>query len=192
MIGRANIRNLILFVGVLRGEIFFLTQTRLLFKNTIFNNKKDLNPYIQTNKRFKMIYINKNTFPFCYIEEKKFEWGEPYEVATPIFDLSIDTKLSDLEYTIEVLGKNNFKNNLLKLHNILVNREENVRIENFNDLITNREILLNRIKCYLDSNANKISPWDLHYYVSFNENDYLESIEDETNRILLLERKEYH
>lgn len=139
-----------------------------------------------------MIYINKNTFPFCYVEEKKFEWGEPYEDITPIFNLSIDPELSDLEYTIEVLGKNNFKNNLLKLYNILVNREENVRIENFNNLITNREILLNRIKIYLDSNSAKISPWDLQYYVCFNESDYLESIENETKRILLFERKEYY
>ncbi|MBW1655093.1 hypothetical protein [Flavobacterium quisquiliarum] len=139
-----------------------------------------------------MIYINKSTFPFCYVEEKKFEWGEPYEDVTPIFNLSIDPKLSDLEYTIEVLGKNNFKNNLLKLHNILVNREENIRIEHFNDLITDREVLLNRIKIYLDSNTDKISPWDLPYHVCFNENDYLESIENETNRILLFERKEYH
>ncbi|WP_289661473.1 hypothetical protein [Flavobacterium panacagri] len=139
-----------------------------------------------------MIYINKSTFPFCYVEEKKFEWGEPYEDVTPIFNLSIDPKLSDLEYTIEVLGKNNFKNNLLKLQNILVNREENIRIEHFNDLITDREVLLNRIKIYLESNSDKISPWDLHYYVCFNENDYLESIENETNRILLFERKEYH
>src|SRR6478609_6315747 len=121
-----------------------------------------------------MIYINKSTFPFCYVEEKKFEWGEPYEDVTPIFNLSIDPGLSDFEYTIEILGKNNFKNNLLKLHNILVNREENVRIENFNNFITNREILLDRIKIYLDTNSDKISPWDLQYYVCFNENDYLE------------------
>ena|SRR6218665_1423120 len=139
-----------------------------------------------------MTHINKSTFPFCYVEEKKFEWGEPYEDVTPIFNLSIDPELSDLEYTIEVLGKNNFKNNLLKLHNILVNREENVRIEHFTDLITDREVLLNRIIFFLDNNSDKTSPWDLPYYVSFNENDYLESIEDKINRILLFERKEFH
>ena len=52
-----------------------------------------------------MIYIEKSTFPHCYIEEKKFDWGEPYDDITPIFNLSIDPDLSDIEYTIEVLGK---------------------------------------------------------------------------------------
>lgn len=31
-----------------------------------------------------MIYIDKSTFPHCYIQEKKFDWGEPYYEMTPI------------------------------------------------------------------------------------------------------------
>ncbi len=30
-------------------------------------------------------YIDTETIPHCKIEEKKFEWGEPYEIQTPIF-----------------------------------------------------------------------------------------------------------
>ena len=108
-----------------------------------------------------MIYIEKSTFPHCYIEEKKFDWGEPYDDITPIFNLSIDPDLSDIEYTIEVLGKNNFKINLEKLYNILLNHEENDRIENFNTPIFNRELLLRNIQKYLNSNENQISPWEL-------------------------------
>jgi hypothetical protein len=138
-----------------------------------------------------MIYIEKSTFPHCYIEEKKFDWGEPYDDITPIFNLSIDPDLSDIEYTIEVLGKNNFKINLEKLYNILLNYEENDRIENFNTPIFNRELLLRNIQKYLNSNENQISPWEQSYDRYPTENDYLESIEKDLNRILLFERKEY-
>lgn len=95
-----------------------------------------------------MIYIDKSTIPHFYIEEKKFDWGEPYDDIIPIFNLSIDPDLSDIEFTIEVLGKNNFKINLEKLYNILVNREEYERIENCNSPILNREFLLNNINTY--------------------------------------------
>lgn len=138
-----------------------------------------------------MIYINKNTLPHCFVEEKKFDWGEPYEDITPIFNLSIAPELADIEYTIEVLGKNNFKINLEKLYNILVNKEENYRIENLNTSIINREFLLEKINLYLDSNLDKTSPWKLYYDGYFTENDYLKGIEEETKRILLFERKEY-
>ena len=138
-----------------------------------------------------MIYIEKSTFPHCYIEEKKFDWGEPYDNITPIFNLSIDPDLSDIEYTIEVLGKNNFKINLEKLYNILLNHEENDRIENFNTPIFNRELLLRNIQKYLNSNENQISPWEQSYDRYPTENDYLESIEKDLNKILLFERKEY-
>lgn len=138
-----------------------------------------------------MIYIGKSTFPHCYIEEKKFDWGEPYDDITPIFNLSIDPDLSDIEYTIEVLCKNNFKINLEKLYNILLNYEENDRIENFNTPIFNRDLLLSNIQKYLNSNENQISPWEQSYDRYPTENDYLESIEKDLNRILLFERKEY-
>lgn len=138
-----------------------------------------------------MIYIDKSTFPHCYIEEKKFDWGEPYDDITPIFNLSIDPEVSDIEFTIEVLGKNNFKINLEKLYNILVNREENDRIENFNNVITNRELLLNNINTYINYNIDKTSPWEQSFDRYPTENDYLESIEEDLNRILLFDRKEY-
>jgi len=138
-----------------------------------------------------MFYIDKNTFPHCYIDEKKFDWGEPYDDITPIFNLSIDPHLSDIEFTIEVLGKNNFKINLEKLYNILLNHEENGRIENFNTPIFNRELLLGNIQKYLNSNEDQISPWEQSYDRYPTENDYLESIEKDLNRILLFERKEY-
>ncbi|MCD0468607.1 hypothetical protein [Flavobacterium sp. JAS] len=141
-----------------------------------------------------MIYIDKSTFPHCYIEEKKFDWGEPYDDITPIFNLSIDPDLSDIEFTIEVLGKNNFKINLGKLYNILVNREENERIENCNISISNREFLLNNINTYLSANLNSTPPWNKHYGEDL-ENTYeslhLESIEESINRKLLLDRRDY-
>lgn len=141
-----------------------------------------------------MIHIDKNTFPYCYIEQKKFDWGEPYDTITPIFNLSINPELSDIEYTIEVLGKNNFKINLEKLYNILLNNEENDLVENFNTIIFNRNFLLNNINTYLSSNSNKISPWK-HYNEEhlehFFENHYLESIEKDLDRILLFDRKAY-
>jgi hypothetical protein len=138
-----------------------------------------------------MIHIDKTTFPHCYIEEKKFDWGEPYDVITSIFNLYIDPQLSDIEYTIEVLGKNNFKINLEKLYNILLNKEEYDRIKNFNTPIFNRELLLNNIQRYLDSNKDRTSPWKQYYDGYLTENDYLKSIEEDLNRILLFERKEY-
>ncbi|MFH7005763.1 hypothetical protein [Flavobacterium bizetiae] len=141
-----------------------------------------------------MIYIDKSTFPHSYIEEKKNEWGEPYDDITPIFNLSIDPDLSDIEYTIEVMGKNNFKINLEKLYNILLNNEENYRIENFNNVITNRELLLNDINTYLNANLNRTPPWKQHYdenMQSIYESLHLESIEESINRKLLLDRKYY-
>ena len=138
-----------------------------------------------------MIYIDKSTYPHCYIEEKKFDWGEPYNDIIPIFNLSINSELSNIEYTIEVLGKNNFKINLEKLYNILLNYEENDRIKNLNTPIVNRDLLLSTIQKYLHSNEDQISPWEQSYDRYPTENDYLESIEKDLNRILLFERKEY-
>ena len=142
-----------------------------------------------------MIYIDKNTFPYCYVEEEKFDWGEPYEVTTPIFNLSIDPNLSDIEYTIEVLGKNNFKINLGRLYNILLNKEEYDRIENYHQPILNRDFLLNSINSYLSINTNNTAPWESPYGYDasnpFYENIHLESIEKAINRKLLFERKDF-
>lgn len=137
-----------------------------------------------------MIYIDKNTFPHCYVEEKKFEWGEPYDDITPIFNLSIDPDLSDIEYTIELLGKNNFKINLEKLYNIILNKEENTRIGNCPEPVLNREFLLNNINIYLSLNFDNTPPWR-HYENSepLYEIIHLESIEEAINRKLILDRK---
>ena len=118
------------------------------------------------------------------------ELGEPYEIITPIFNLCINPDLSDIEFTIEVLGLNNFKDNLVKLFNILVNREELYRIESFTVSIEKREYLLNLIAEFLNSNTSNTSPW-VFYKEPFTEKDYLESIERDLNRKLLFDRKEY-
>lgn len=137
-----------------------------------------------------MIYIDKNTIPYCYVVEKKFEWGEPYTVITPIFNLSIDPNLSNIEFTIEILGKNNFKTNLEKLHNILLNKEENYRIDNFNEIILNREFLIRKIINFMDENVNNIAPWENEYNVC-DEVHYLGIIEDDLQKNILFERKIY-
>lgn len=137
-----------------------------------------------------MIYIDKNTIPHCYVEEKKFEWGEPYTDITPIFNLSIDPDLSDIEFTIEILGKNNFKTNLEKLHNILLNKEENYRINNFKGTILNREFLIQKIINFIDENSNNIAPWENEHNI-IDEAYHLELIEYDLQKKLLFERKIY-
>jgi hypothetical protein len=137
-----------------------------------------------------MIYIDKNTIPHCYVVEEKFEWGEPYTVKTPIFNLSIDPDLSDIEFTIEILGKNNFKTNLEKLYNILLNKEENYRIDNFNETILNREFLIQKIINFIDENANNIAPWENEYDI-IGEVYHLKMIEHDLQRKILFEKNIY-
>lgn len=137
-----------------------------------------------------MIYINKTTIPHCYIEEKKFEWGEPYICTTPIFNVNINSELSDIEFTIELLGKNNFKETLLKLYNILLNREEKQRLHCLCNTITNRESLLKKINDYLAENTNNLAPWKDNYE-AIDETYYLEMIEHDLQRKLCYETKNY-
>ncbi|MCC9074380.1 hypothetical protein LNQ49_22560 [Flavobacterium sp. F-65] len=137
-----------------------------------------------------MVYIDKKTVPHCYVEEKKFEWGEPYTISIPIFNLSVNPELSNIEFTIEVLGKNNFKNNLGKLYNILINKEEKHRINNLNEPILNREFLVKKIIDFIDENINNIAPWE-NEFTSAAEEFYLEWIEDDLKRELLFEKKIY-
>jgi len=56
--------------------------------------------------------IDNETLPNCKLIEKKFEWGEPYTVLVPIFDFKTDENLKGIYLTIEIFGKNNFKNQL--------------------------------------------------------------------------------
>ncbi len=137
-----------------------------------------------------MIYIDKTTIPHCYIEEKKFEWGETYTCTTPIFNVSINPELPNIEFTIELLGKNNFKDTLLKLYNILLNLEEKERLDDLSDAITNRESLLKKINDYLAKNTNNRAPWKDNYEV-IDETYYLEMIEHDLQRKLCYETKNY-
>lgn len=137
-----------------------------------------------------MIYIDKTIFPHCFVEEKKFEWGEPYIQTFPIFDLVINPELSDIEFTSEILGKNNFKSNLKKLYNILINREESFRLPNFNEVILNREFLIDIILDFSNESINKVAPWETEFYI-IGEEFYLEMIEDDLKRSLIFDRNIY-
>ncbi|OOV17647.1 hypothetical protein [Flavobacterium sp. LM4] len=89
--------------------------------------------------------IDFETNPICKIEEKKFDWGEPYNIYTPIFKTNIEHNLSLLEFSIELFGKNNLKKQLTLLHNKLTNHEELSSVENLNEEIFNREHLIDLI-----------------------------------------------
>lgn len=134
-----------------------------------------------------MTYIDKSVVPYCFVTEKKFEWGEPYDVIRPIFNLCADPALSDMAFTIEILGRNNFKAHLLKLYNILLNHEEYKRINEAIEPISNREQLLESILLFLEEHAQNTAPWD-DEFSTIDEAFYLRQIEDELGRRLLYER----
>lgn len=137
-----------------------------------------------------MIHIDKTFVPHCYVEEKKFDWGEPYTHVTPIFNVNVSPELSDIEFTIEILGKNNFKDNLVKLYNILLNHEEKQRLYPFSDTISDRGTLLQKISDYLAENAAYTAPWkEEDEYELADETTYLEHIEHDLDRKLCYERK---
>lgn len=136
-----------------------------------------------------MVSIDKTFIPHCYVEEKKFDWGEPYTCITPIFNVGADPELSDIAFTIEILGKNNFKDNLMKLYNILLNQEEKQRLHPFSDTISDRESLLQKISGYLAENAVYTAPWKAEdEYELADETIYLEYIEHDLDRNLCYER----
>ncbi|MGG8497081.1 hypothetical protein ACQY1Q_11725 [Tenacibaculum sp. TC6] len=129
--------------------------------------------------------IDNDTFPICKLEEKKFSWGEPYLHMTPIFDMKIPKELSDLEFSIEIFIKNNFKNQLLYFYNVLTNYEENNRIENYEGGLSepSRKELLVKIKNELDS-QKKVRPWEK--YDDYREElDFLYVFQEEFNRKIL-------
>ncbi len=134
-----------------------------------------------------MTYIDKSVVPHCFITAKTFDWGEPYEDITPIFNLCADPALSDMAFTIEILGLNNFNDSLSHLYNILLNREEYGRISMDMEPIARREQLLERIDHFQKENASKKAPWH-HYFDALTEAFYLEKIEEELSRTLLYER----
>ncbi|WP_264529645.1 hypothetical protein [Flavobacterium sp. N502540] len=124
--------------------------------------------------------IDFDTNPICNIREEKFDWGEPYNIYTPIFKTDIEGNLSLLEFSIELFGKNNFKKQLLLLHNKLANYEEFNSIENLNEEISNREHLLDLINKYIVINNECITPW-VKYSLSITETDYINLLEEILN-----------
>jgi hypothetical protein len=126
------------------------------------------------------LIIDEETLPKCKIEKKMFEWGEPYDFCTPIFDTNLPKETNPLESSIDFFGKNNFKNQLLLLHNAITNFEESYRIENFNKEILDREFLINKIHNYLENNKNKNTPWD-KYSLPIDEIDYIKLLYDNLN-----------
>ncbi|QYS89459.1 hypothetical protein [Flavobacterium davisii] len=95
-----------------------------------------------------MTYIDKDAVPNCKIEEKKFEWGEPYNIYTPIFNL-IDLSSSRLENSIKLFGENNFKHQLLLMYNTINNYDEFEKIVNYGGEQFNRNAILELINSYL-------------------------------------------
>ncbi len=144
-----------------------------------------LNINNKTSTQSKQVKIDTDTLPKCSLEEKKFSWGEPYLVVTPIFDIAIPPELSDLEFSVEIFIKNNFRNQLLEFYNVLINYEENNRIENFEDTIPEqlRKEVLAKIKSFLDS-EKKLTPWE-KYDEYGKELDFLYKFEEEFNRKIL-------
>lgn len=124
--------------------------------------------------------IDFETRPICKIEEKKFDWGEPYNIYTPIFKTDIEQSLSSLEFSIELFGNNNFKKQLTLLHNKLINYEEFSSIENLNEEIFNREYLINLINKYVIINDKYNAPW-IKYNLSVTELDYINLLENMLN-----------
>lgn len=127
-------------------------------------------------------YIDIETIPHCKIEEKKFEWGEPYEIQTPIFILK-KISTSKLENSIILFGENNFKQQLMSLYNVIINHEESEKIENYTGEEFNREAILNLINSFIRKNAGFVTPWE-KYQLLLTEYDYIEYCEKQLQESL--------
>ena len=134
-----------------------------------------------------MSYIDKSVVPYCFVTVKFFKWGEDYNEYRPIFNLCADPGLSDIAFTIEILGLNNFKDSLSHLYNILLNREEYERISEDMEPVSNREQLLARIDHFQKENTAHQAPWNKYMDIA-DEAWYLEQVEAELNRPLFYER----
>lgn len=128
-----------------------------------------------------MSYIDKSTIPFCHVQEKKFDWGESYTTYNPIFKISPISEEFSLEDSIIILGENNFKNQLLLLHNAINNYEEFDRIENYYGETFNREKILKLIDFYIKKNEDYLAPWE-KYNNGVMEFDYIDIMESETKK----------
>ncbi|WP_433831752.1 hypothetical protein [Flavobacterium anhuiense] len=127
--------------------------------------------------------IDESTVPFCWAEDKKFEWGEPYTVYHPIFKISPTNSIFKLEDSITIIVENNLKKQLLSLHNVLINYEEFDRIENYKEEKFDRIKILGLIDFYLKENEGKLTPYE-KYDEYGNELYYISSIEEKANRKL--------
>ncbi|REC60064.1 hypothetical protein DRF65_23020 [Chryseobacterium pennae] len=122
-------------------------------------------------------YIDTETMPHCKIEEKKFEWGEPYEMQTPVFILK-KFSASKLENSIILFGKNNFKQQLLSLFNVIINHEEFERIENYSGEQFDRKTIVELINSFIKKTESLVAPWE-KYRLGFTEYDYVGYIEEQ-------------
>lgn len=116
-------------------------------------------------------YIDIETIPQCKIEEEKFEWGEPYDVHTPIFIFK-KFSASKLENSIILFGENNFKQQLLSLYNVIINHEEFERIENYTGEEFDRKAIIELIYSFIKKNEGLVAPWE-KYHTGFTEYDYI-------------------
>ena len=101
---------------------------------------------------------------------------------TPIFDFNIDKRETELEYFVDLYGKNNFKTQLLRIYNKVNNKEEITGITNFREeaLVEKERIrILDKINNYLKTNKDRISPWELYEPNNYSEIDYIEILSRE-------------
>lgn len=122
-------------------------------------------------------YIDIETVPNCKIEEKKFEWGEPYQMYTPVFIFKKQS-VSKLENSIMWFGENNFKHQLLSLYNVINNHEEFERLENYTGEEFSRKTISELIASFIKKNENLTAPWD-KYEIGLTEYDYIRYAEEQ-------------
>ncbi|MGH1515989.1 hypothetical protein [Chryseobacterium sp. JK1] len=127
-------------------------------------------------------YIDIETLPHCKIEEKKFDWGEPYSVQTAIFILKKFSS-SQLENSIIFFGENNFKQQLLSLYNVINNHEEFERLENYMGEEFSRKTVLELIDSFIKKNEKIAAPWG-KYDIGFTEYDYIKYAEEQLKESL--------
>ncbi|MEJ5106428.1 hypothetical protein [Chryseobacterium sp. MYb328] len=127
-------------------------------------------------------YIDTETIPHCKIEEKKFEWGEPYEMQTPVFIFK-KFSASKLENSIILFGENNFKQQLLSLFNVIINHEEFERVENYSGEQFDRKTIVELINSFIKKTESLVAPWE-KYQLGFTEYDYVGYIEEQVQESL--------
>ena len=118
--------------------------------------------------------IDNTTVPRCEVRTQYFDWGEPYQVFIPLFDFSCIEGETQLEKSVVFFGKNNFKNQILFLYNLVLNYEEH-KISNIDEPLNDRMKILKLLDSYSKFNASLLSPWE-KYSDSLNERDYMPQV----------------